>query len=132
MAKNIYDIIGEEEKETLGIPALLFKAQAEAHITHLLQKDKTLARHEALSMFYEGIDDLLDTFIETYMGLYTIEDICVPKACNIAEPVSYFQNLYNQIEEERKSIKENFLLNQVDEIQQLIAHTLYRLKNIIT
>ena len=32
----------------------------------------------------------------------------------------------------RKPIKETFIQNQIDECQQLIAHTLYRLKNIIT
>ena len=50
----------------------------------------------------------------------------------ITNPLQYFKNLYNTIQTERVSIKESFLQNQIDEMSQLIAHTLYRLKNITT
>lgn len=138
MKKSISDLFGMDdekeygEKSSTSFPALLFKSQVDAHITHLLQKDKTLARHNAMSIYYEGIDELMDTFIETYMGIHEISDIEVEECCVIENPVSYFENLYKQIEAEKSNIKESFLLNQMDEIQQLVAHTLYRLKNIIT
>ena len=45
------------------IAALLFKAKTDAHLTHLKQKDKTLATHNAMSIFYEGIGDLVDTYV---------------------------------------------------------------------
>jgi hypothetical protein len=130
---------GKEEKETRKestlentIPSILFKAQIDAKITHLLQKDKTLAKHNALGMFYDEVGDKIDTFVETYMGIYPIEEICTEESCCIKEPLTYFKNLYLQIEKLRKSIKETFLQNQIDEVQQLISHTIYRLTYIVT
>jgi hypothetical protein len=121
-------------KGTRGtIPALLLKARTDAHLTHLRQKDKTLALHNAMSMFYDSVGDLVDTYIETSMGIddsFTLEEVDESEV--IANPLTYFKGLYNTILVERESIKEPFLLNQIDEMTQLIAHTLYRLKNIVT
>lgn len=122
----------KSEKSEYTIPSILFKSQLDAKITHLMQKDKTLAKHNALGMYYDDISDKIDTFVETYMGLYPIEDICVEESCCIKDPLTYFKELYNTIEELRKLIKETFLQNQIDEVQQLIAHTLYRLNYIVT
>lgn len=125
----------ESRKETNNennIPSILFKAQIDAKITHLIQPSKTLAQHEAMGMFYDEIGDKIDTFVETYMGLYSLSDIFVEECYYIKNPIEYFTNLYNNIYKLRKSIKETFLQNQIDEIQQLISHTLYRLKNITT
>ena len=121
-------------KSTRGtIPALLFKARTDAHLTHLRQKDKTLATHKAMSMFYKEVEDLVDTYIETSMGIddsFTLEKVDESEV--IANPLVYFKGLYNAIQVERANIKESFLLNQIDEMSQLIAHTLYRIKNITT
>jgi hypothetical protein len=121
-------------KSTRGaIPALLLKARTDAHLTHLRQKDKTLALHNAMSIFYDSVGDLVDTYIETSMGIddsFTLEEVDESEV--IANPLTYFKGLYKTILVERESIKEPFLLNQIDEMTQLIAHTLYRLKNIVT
>ena len=121
-------------KGTRGtIPALLFKARTDAHLTHLRQKDKTLATHNAMSIFYESVGDMIDTYIETSMGIddsFTVEEVGESEV--ISNPLTYFKGLYNVIQVERESIKESFLLNQIDEMSQLIAHTLYRIKNIVT
>jgi len=123
--------IGKPNKESIA--SLLFKARTDIHLTHLEQKSKTLATHEALKIFYESILDLVDTYVETSMG---IEDNFkapeVPASVVIDNPLEYFKNLYNTIQTLRVEIKESFLQNQVDEMQQLIAHTMYRLKRITT
>lgn len=111
------------------VPALLFKAQMDAKITHLAQPDKTLARHNALGMFYDEVGGLIDTFVETYMAHYPCS-IVTEGSSIIADPLFYFEELYKTIEKDRASIKESFLQNQIDEIQQLISHTIYRLKYI--
>ena len=111
------------------IPALLLKASIDAKLTHLVQPDKTLALHTAMGIFYEEIGDPLDKFIETYMGLFPLT-IVTQGSSKILSPISYFTNLYNQIEIERKGIKESFLQSQIDSFQELITHTLYRLKYI--
>lgn len=115
------------------IPALLLKARTDAHLTHLRQKDKTLALHNAMSIFYEAVGDMADTYIETSMGIddsFVLEEVDESEV--ITNPLAYFKNLYNTIQAERTNIKETFLQNQIDEMSQLIAHTLYRLKNITT
>jgi hypothetical protein len=119
------------KRETIA--ALLFKAKTDAHLTHLKQKDKTLATHNAMSIFYEGIGDLVDTYVETSMGIddtFCLDE--VPESMVIANPLAYFKNLYNAISVAREAVKESFLQSQIDLMQELVAHTLYRIKNIVT
>ena len=144
MAKNLASMLDDDDyteetasaeaKGTRGtIPALLLKARTDAHLTHLRQKDKTFATHSAMSIFYEGVLDLVDTYIETSMGIddsFTLEE--VEESEVITNPLVYFKSLYNTISVERAVIKESFLQNQIDTMQELIAHTLYRIKNIVT
>ena len=114
------------------ICSLLFKSQIEAKITHLLQKDKTLARHNAMGMYYDEIGNIIDTLFETSKPWYNTEDLCVEESCCIKDPIFYFKNLYSEVDKLRKDIKESYIQNQIDEAQQLISHTLYRLTEIIT
>jgi hypothetical protein len=145
MAKNLASMLDEDDdmeettsssstKSTRGtIPALLLKARTDAHLTHLRQKDKTFATHNAMSIFYDSVLDLVDTYIETSMGIddsFTLEEVDESEV--ISNPLTYFKGLYNTIAVERTSIKESFLQNQIDTMQELIAHTLYRIKNIVT
>ena len=119
------------KRETIA--ALLMKARTDAHLTHLKQKDKTFATHNAMSIFYEGVLDLIDTYVETSMGIddtFCLDE--VPESMVIANPLAYFKNLYNAISVARESVKETFLQSQIDLMQELIAHTLYRIKNIVT
>ena len=143
MVKNLASMLDEDDdmgetssvaKGTRGtIPALLLKARTDAHLTHLRQKDKTFATHNAMSIFYDSVLDLVDTYVETSMGIddsFTLEEVDESEV--ISNPLTYFKGLYNTIAVERTSIKESFLQNQIDTMQELIAHTLYRIKNIVT
>jgi hypothetical protein len=145
MAKNLASMLDDDDmeemtpssKSTKGkretIAAMLMKARTDAHLTHLKQRDKTLATHNAMSMFYEGIEGLVDTYVETSMGIddtFCLDE--VPESEPIENPLRYFKDLYNSLQAERVNIKESFLQNQIDEMGQLIAHTLYRIKNIVT
>lgn len=119
------------KRETIA--ALLLKARTDVHLTHLLQRDKTLATHNAMSIFYDGVLDLVDTYVETSMGIDDTFSLTeVEESMAIANPLAYFKNLYNTIQTERVVVKESFLQNQIDTMQELIAHTLYRIKNITT
>lgn len=145
MAKQIKDLSSlfdddyRKEKETsvgmqskVSIASLLLKARNDAHITHLLNKDRTMATHVALEAFYNGVVDLTDVFIETSLVYYPVDDICVEESCCIKNPVQYFKNLYAQIEKLRGQYKESFLQGQIDEIQTLITETIYKLTYITT
>jgi hypothetical protein len=131
MIENTSSTSKKGKRETIA--ALLMKAKTDAHLTHLKQKDKTLATHNAMSIFYEGIGDLIDTYVETSMGIddtFCLDE--VPESMVIANPLVYFKNLYNAISVAREVVKESFLQSQIDLMQELIAHTLYRIKNIVT
>ena len=119
-------------KSEESISGLLFKAINDTHITHLMNKDKTLARHKALEIFYEAIPDSLDCFIETSLPLYKITDIVVEESKCIDNPLQYFKDLYDKIEVVRKQYKESFLQNQIDGFQEEIMHAIYRLTYITT
>ena len=131
---NILDKIEGTSSKTgdpcVEIASVIFKAITDAHITHLLNKDKTFAKHNAMSIFYDEMPDILDGFIETYMGLYSVTSITVPASNEITDAISYFKGIYDKIEVLRKDIKESFLQSPIDTIQESIAHALYRLKNI--
>jgi hypothetical protein len=131
MIENTPSTLKKGKRETIA--TLLMKAKTDAHLTHLKQKDKTLATHNAMSIFYEGIGDLIDTYVETSMGIddtFCLDE--VPESMVITNPLVYFKNLYNAISVAREVVKESFLQSQIDLMQELIAHTLYRIKNIVT
>ena len=48
----------------------LLHSQTNAHILHL--QSRSYAEHKALESYYEGIDDLIDSFVEAYQGKYGI------------------------------------------------------------
>ena len=137
---NLNELLGETAsapaKKSNGratIASLLLKARTDAHLTHLKQADKTFARHNAMSIFYNDITDLVDGYVESSMGVvpgFTVES--VPASTVIDNPLAYFKNLYSQIETSRAEIKESFIQNQVDTVQELIANTIYKLTFITT
>lgn len=132
--KSLSELIDDKsEKINKGsLPALILKSRTDAHITHLLNKDKTLATHKALESYYEDITDLVDNFIETSLVWYPLNDITPDKSGVIVNPVEYFKSLYTEVNTIRIQYKESFLQNIIDEIQTLISQTIYRLTFITT
>lgn len=109
--------------------SILFKAQMEAHITHILQKKKLLCEHEALATFYEEVEDIIDIFAETCMAHDLVTNISTPACMEILDTEAYFKNLYTQVEGYRGEIsKMPFLVSKLDDLQELISQTIYRLK----
>lgn len=118
-------------KDCSAFISMLFKAKEDAHLTHIEQRSRTLAPHEALSTFYTELDGLLDTLAETVMGVHGQLTLSF-SASAISNPLSYMQNLYAQVSKERDMYTEGWIQNQIDEVAQLIAHTIYRLKYVTT
>jgi hypothetical protein len=93
---------------------------------------KSLSEHLALGDYYAGIDELIDDIVESYQGKngilsdYTNYEIVNYK--NNEQLIKYFEKLEKDIEIDRKKIKESYIQNQIDEIEQLINKTLYKLK----
>jgi len=90
------------------------------------------AVHKALGKFYDEIVELTDGLVESVSGIYerpTHYQIDSPTDYKSSEQVvKYFKSVYNTIQKERKDIyQETWIQNQVDEIAQLFAETLYLL-----
>jgi hypothetical protein len=90
------------------------------------------AEHKALQNYYEGIDDLMDSLIESYQGTNGIVEeykaFPIKKYGGNEMVVAYFDNLKKIIDENRESADGSHLQNIIDEIIELITSTLYKLK----
>jgi len=90
------------------------------------------AVHEALNNFYNEIVELTDGLVESVSGIYdrpTHYELDSPVDYkNVEQVIKYFKTVYNTIEKERKSVyQETWIQNQIDEISQLYAETLFLL-----
>jgi hypothetical protein len=90
------------------------------------------SEHKALNGFYDEILERLDGLVESVAGIYGR-----PQGYSVVEPtdwistddtIAYFQNLYKYVETERHNIyQESWIQNQIDNISELIAQTIYLL-----
>jgi hypothetical protein len=108
----------------------LLHSRNQTHIFHL--QTKSYAEHIALNDFYDGVLGLFDGLIESYQGKY---GIISNYKCDGFENyksgeqvINYLKGLDKDIDSLRKSIKESFLQNQIDTVQELIYSTLYKLR----
>ena len=90
------------------------------------------AVHKALGKFYDQILGLTDGLVESVSGIYERPikyQIDSPMDYKSPEQVvRYFKSCYEMIQKERENIyQESWVQNQVDEIAQLFAETLYLL-----
>jgi len=123
----------EDTKNNSGIQemvSILLHSQTQVHIFHL--QTKSYSEHKALQNYYEGIDGLVDGVIESYQGKYNVvknyETMDIENYSGVDQLITYFKELDKTIEEKRKSVKESYLQNQIDTIQELIFSTLYKLR----
>jgi len=125
MAK--YNFINRDTNTASSFFSKLFEIRDTTHLIHLNQPDKTLATHLALGDLYEGLLGLTDELIETYQGLHGTVSIVTSQA-KVQSPFQYVKDSYDWIDQNRGMFKESFLQNQIDEIQQLLAKTMYKLQ----
>ena len=130
MAKDIMSVLGNTKQKSLqSLVELLFKSQMEAHITHILQRRKLLCEHEALATYYDEIDGLIDNLAELLMSHDLISNISVSACVEIPDTEKYFEDLYVNVESYRGYLNTTpFLISKLDDIQELISQTIYRLK----
>jgi len=90
------------------------------------------AMHKALNNFYDEILGLIDGLVESVSGIHgRPKDYEIDEPVNYKNPeqvIAYFKSCYDMIQKDRKDIyEESWIQNQVDEIAQLFAETLYLL-----
>jgi hypothetical protein len=122
---------GESDNKDFGdMVSKLLHSQTQVHVFHL--QTKSYSEHKALQNYYEGIDGLVDGVIESYQGKYNVvknyETMDIENYSGVDQLITYFKELDKTIEEKRKSVKESYLQNQIDTIQELIFSTLYKLR----
>ena len=108
----------------------LLHSQTQVHIFHL--QTKSYSEHKALQNYYEGIDKLVDGIIESYQGKYDIinnyDSVKTEEYKSCDQVINYFKSLDSMIDNARKSVKESFIQNQIDTVQELIFSTIYKLR----
>ena len=131
----------EEPKETENnggdfkdVIAEILHSRTQSHIFHWQTVgEHSLAMHQALQLYYEGIVPLIDGFVESYQGKYGImKGYKCPEGFSDFESgealIKYFQDLETKIESNRDLVKESYLQNQIDTFVELINSTIYKLK----
>jgi hypothetical protein len=110
--------------------SILLHSQTQVHIFHL--QTKSYSEHKALQGYYEGIDALVDGIIESYQGKYDVvtgyNSIKTEDYKSSEQVINYFKALDSMVEKNRKSVKESYIQNQIDTVQELIFSTLYKLR----
>jgi hypothetical protein len=119
-----------ETSDLVDMIATLLHSQTQVHIFHL--QTKTYSEHKALQNYYDGIDGLVDNIVESYQGKYEIitgyKTIKTVDYKSTEQVISYFKELDENIEKNRTSVKESYIQNQIDGVQELIYSTLYKLR----
>lgn len=98
-----------------------------AEISHRYQQDKKLSTHLCLESFYDGIDGLIDDLVETYQGYYNVQ---LPISCTgykLIEPAKEIREFCDYLCDNRGFCDCSFIQNQIDELVQVTAKTLYKL-----
>ena len=108
----------------------ILHSRNQAHVFHL--QTPSFAEHKALNDFYDGIVPLFDGIIESYQGKYGImknyKSFKIEQYRNSKKTISYFERLLDIIDENRDSVEDSFIQNQIDTVQELINSTIYKLR----
>ena len=108
----------------------LLHSQTQVHIFHL--QTKSYSEHKALQGYYEDIDDLVDTLVESYQGEFGIienyKSFKVESYQDTDQVIAYFEMILNLVKEGRETIESTHLQNILDEIITLVTKTMYKLK----
>ena len=136
-AMNLNEAETKREKNETGdvvdMIATLLQSRSQAHIFHWQTKSQSsFAEHMALGTYYDEIVELIDGIVESYQGKYEIitgyKTVEMVDYKSTEQLISYFRDLDNNIEKNRKGIKESYIQNQIDGVKELIFSTLYKLR----
>lgn len=105
-------------------------AKQQAIVYH--QQTTSFSEHKALNEFYDEIVDLLDDLSESTAGIYgrltpyEVSDLL--DWVSTEETIKYYRSCYDWLQTERRTApQDSWIQNQLDEIAQLVAATLYKL-----
>lgn len=108
----------------------LLHSRTQVHVFHL--QTKSFAEHMAFGGYYGEIVDLVDGLVESYQGKYDIissyESPGIESYKSGDQAVTYLKALGKKVEEVHSSVKDTYIQNQLDTINELINSTIYKLR----
>ena len=130
---NVEPILEQKENKSgdfVEMVSLMLHSQTQIHTLHL--QTKSYSEHKALQKYYENIDTLVDGIIESYQGKYDIiegyksYDLVNYKSTELT--IKYLKDLDGKVQKLRGCCKDTYIQNQIDNVNELINSTLYKLR----
>ena len=116
-----------ETENVAMFAATLLHSATNTHFFHF--STDSYSQHKALGNFYDEIVELVDDYVEAYMGCYEQIKSFPSVYHQPKEPLKYLESLKNFVKDANPDLPtEQELVNIVAEIQQLIDSTIYKLK----
>lgn len=106
----------------------MLQAVKETHILHL--QTRSYAAHQALGSFYPELDEITDGIAESYQGKYGKLIEYAPFDYEaLTSALEYMIAMSEYVQETRSKLpQDSELQNEIDNIQNLINSTLYKLR----
>ena len=124
------DDIEDSNDDFCDMVCNILHSRTQAHVYHL--QTKSYAEHKALNEYYDGIVPVFDGIVETYQGKYgiikTYKTIKIKQYKSSKNTIRFFEDLLDIIEDNRGSVDDSYLQNQIDMVQELVNSLLYKLK----
>jgi hypothetical protein len=120
----------QENESFCELACRVLHSRTQAHVFHL--QTKSFAEHKALNDYYDGVLGLYDGLVESYQGKYgllmNVKSFENQDYQSSEQVIGYFEDLVSKIDENRNSVDDSYLQNQIDTIVELIYSTIYKLK----
>lgn len=126
-AAGFKEAVQMDEKEAVNFASTMLHSITCAHMLHL--KSTSYAAHIALGEYYEGIDDLIDLWIEAYQGKYGLIEKYEGQFEDHDNALEYMIMMSDYVADKRARLPEDSeLQNIIDEMTALIDRTIYKLR----
>ena len=126
-AAGFKEAVQMDEKEAVNFASTMLHSITCAHMLHL--KSTSYAAHIALGEYYEGIDDLIDLWIEAYQGKYGLIEKYEDQFEDHDNALEYMIMMSDYVADKRVRLPEDTeLQNIIDEMTALIDRTIYKLR----
>jgi len=116
-----------ETQNVAMFAATLLHSATNTHFFHW--STGSFSQHKALGKYYDEIVELVDDYVEAYMGCYEQIKVFPSVYHQPKEALKYLESLKNFVDEANADLpQKQELINIVANIQQLIDSTIYKLK----
>jgi DNA-binding ferritin-like protein len=118
------------------LASLFLHSRTQAHTFHLGVKGiGSHSTHVALGEYYSEIGGIIDGLVESYQGKFGLIKFqavnTLDTNCDIKNIISYFEKLCSALDKLRQDekLQSSYLQNQIDNIEELLYSTKYKLVN---